>query len=788
MMTSLLSRLASGAASTPDRKAWTFLDDKGNVTESFTYAELDRSTSTLATHLLTKERLQKGDRVLLVFFPGLHFTAALLACFKAGIIAVPVFPPDPRRLKKDLNHFVSIQSSSGARVALTHGAYNFAKNMAGAKNLFTMGGEKWPEMRWIQVDDVLNKAKTASAPAAAVGGAGGAGVGAVVGTDIAFLQYTSGSTSEPKGVMITHDCLAHNLTLIVRELKADINTINVSWLPQYHDMGLIGSYLGVLYCGGVGYYLSPISFLKDPTVWMKSISKYKGTHTQAPNFAYALSARKFREAGSPGPLDLSSVKHMINAAEPVDVAAIGDFYSIYGAFGLPLGVVIPTYGLAEHSVFVCSGGQSVLSLRKAALEANRVEVLEASILSATPAVVKATAAAAVTTDGIQKIVGCGFPGRGEAVDLIIVDPETLQVCAADNVGEIWVSSPSKAVGYWERPEQTAEEFHAQSVPASSSSDGYLRTGDLGFLREGELFICGRIKDLIIVRGSNHYPQDIERTAEKAQTALRAGCSAAFAIKQASGHTEAVVFVAEIKEGIKPAQLDQIIEGCREAISKDHGLSLTSVCLLQTRSVPKTTSGKITRAGCRKAFLENTLAIVRRWDGLPSDDIVVSKVEMEEGVGNEGIEMFRKEGGGAGGEGDSLMVEFKPEEVRAMSVAEILDQLESTLVGITLHSPSPISSPVDRTVPLLNMGLDSMTVVQFKGVLENKFHSQIPDEYMFSNFATLENLALAAKRGELTTEQRHEFEEAAALAQGADGPSTIMIERREPWCPWFTCCY
>ena len=289
-------RLRNWASEQGGKTAWSFLDDAGAVNDTLTYDELERVTTVLAEHLLSAQcGLKAGDRVLLVFFPGLHFTASLIACFKAGIIAVPVFPPDPTRLKKDLHHFVSIQSSSGASVVLTHAAYNYAKKIAGVTSIFSSNGERWPDMRWLLVDDVLVKAK-----AKAKAKQGPLSLPAPRRDGVAFLQFTSGSTSEPKGVMITHANLAHNLTLIVRELKADQSTVNVSWLPQYHDMGLIGSYLGAVYCGGTGYYLSPLSFLKSPLVWMASMSRYHGTHTQAPNFAYALAARKVREAQAQG--------------------------------------------------------------------------------------------------------------------------------------------------------------------------------------------------------------------------------------------------------------------------------------------------------------------------------------------------------------------------------------------------------------------------------------------------------------------------------------------------------
>ncbi len=363
--------------------------------------------------------------------------------------------------------------------------------------------------------------------------------------DLAFLQYTSGSTSAPKGVMISHHNLADNLTKITNELKAVDDTVVVSWLPQYHDMGLIGSYLGVLYCGGSGYYLSPLTFLQRPAIWIEAISRFRGTHLQAPNFAFKLTSRKFDPSKylDSNKLDLSSVRHIINAAEPVTEDSIESFFEKFVPFGLKKEVMFPTYGLAEHTVFVCSGGKQRLTVSKKYLEIDGevIEVDETEMLN----------------DGTSKMIGCGYPSK-QGVDVKIVSTETFKALEEDKVGEIWVRSDSKAGGYYMKPEISKAEFAAEidgnpeKEDAEESTEfdvskGYLRTGDLGFIHNDELFICGRLKDLIIIGGRNYYPQDIEATAEATSSVIRPGCSAAFTVNPINGSEEEVGLVLEVRD-------------------------------------------------------------------------------------------------------------------------------------------------------------------------------------------------------------------------------------------------
>jgi len=394
--------------------------------------------------------------------------------------------------------------------------------------------------------------------------------------DLAFLQFTSGSTSAPKGVMISHRNLADNLSKITTELDADVDTVVVSWLPQYHDMGLIGSYLGILYCGGSGFYISPLTYLQRPAIWIEAISLYKGTHLQAPNFAFKLTARKYeasKYAAAPGrpKIDLSSVKHIINAAEPVTEDSIEAFCTVFCPLGLKKDVIYPTYGLAEHTVFVCSGGKQRLTVSKQALEVDGVvkEITTNMGLN-------------LNSEETSRLIGCGYPAR-QQVDLQIVNTETFAALAQDQVGEIWIRSGSKAAGYYQKPFETRRDFCAMigdttaqsedilnGADVTDTSRGYLRTGDLGFLHNDELFVCGRIKDLIIVGGRNYYPQDIEATAEASDARIRPGCSAAFTVDPISGEDEIVALVLELRE-VPDSQVSDtqdfvmVATSCKEAI-------------------------------------------------------------------------------------------------------------------------------------------------------------------------------------------------------------------------------
>jgi len=730
----LLDRINAQTSRDSSKVAMTFLGSGpggGKVEKSFTYQQLSEEVDKVARQILDIG-LQKGDRAVLVYPPSLNFVVAFLACLKTGVVAVPVFPPNPGR-RDTLQMFSRIVSSCDASYALTSGTYKHMKKLGDIKEKLkrpAANAPAWPEqLQWVVTDGDAGKKKNIEIPPYEPST-----------SDIAFLQYTSGSTSEPKGVMITHGNLAHNLTIITNELKAVEDTIVVSWLPQYHDMGLIGSYLGVLYCGGSGYYISPLTFLQRPMMWIEAVSKYRGTHLQAPNFAFKLTARKFDKASYSGDkaLDLGSVRHIINAAEPVTVDSINSFADAFCPFGLNKEVIYPTYGLAEHTVFVCSGGKQQLTLSKRDLEVNGVvKEVDANDESA-------------EGEGTTVLMGCGYPSN-QNVDVRIVDPEKKVEKESDVVGEIWVRSSSKAAGYYNKPDETKEDFHARISDSdgftNEEEDGaddanddagdddntaldYLRTGDMGFLHKGELFICGRIKDLIIVGGRNYYPQDIEETAHEAVEELRPGRSAAFTVDTNHAKGEEVAFIAELRDIPKGKDVEftcqTLADQIRSAINTEHSLGLSYIVLLKPRTIPITTSGKIARAWCRKDFVNNSLQSVYSKDyNSDSKKTEIKPMEIEDN--------------------STPVQNSEPISKKALS-KKSRKQIMEMLINDVCSIGNISRESVDKDAPLVSV-LDSLSIAEFKGKLEHAYGVQkMSDEYLFRESTTLVKLVEVVKQG------------------------------------------
>lgn len=766
---SLLKRLQHNGQELPNKTAVSFLQCSGDkiptISSSWNYHQLNSAVEYLAARLLPPEEeeeegkkpliampsgqqpLEKGDRVLIVYPPcAPHFLITFLACLRAGLIAVPVYPPHPDR-KDSLSAFAGIARECGARVALTNGEYATSKRLGQLKTNFIKkmskkddgddksDDAKWPEdLVWVVTDreplqnppPKFPKLEDTPGP-----------------QDIAFLQFTSGSTSAPKGVALTHGNLSHNLYIITDELDADTDTKVVSWLPQYHDMGLIGALLGVLYCGGSGYYMSPIAFLQRPMAWMEAVSEYRATHLQAPNFAFGLTARKFEPdnyyEGTGGvttnedgkkikPLDLACLKHVINGAEPVTVSSIKAYEKAFKPFGLRTepSVIFPTYGLAEHTVFVCSGGQGKIEVKKSDLEQDdNAVIVDGKDRGHEPTVT---------------LVGCGFP-KNQNIDVRIVDPVRLCLLPDGRVGEIWVNSPSKALKYYGKDvSETKQDFHAiieDMKAASIKFGGFLRTGDLGFMHKDQLYVCGRIKDLIIVAGRNHYPQDLEATAEYvASEHVRPGCSAAFSIGSTSGDKgdyEQVVLAMELKEPIpKGDKLTSICESIsnkvRSEIFKEHALALQSIVLVKPRTIPKTTSGKIQRSKACASFINKTLEELFRKDfdgseiGMYSDDLPSKKELADKAKGKSNAKT--------------------PEEIRELEYKEIKAMLIKSIVQIAKVNKSEIKDNA-----ALNTFMDSVSLAQFKGLLETTYGVKaFSDEYLFRDSTTVKKLVNVVKAG------------------------------------------
>ncbi|HEY53159.1 MAG TPA: fatty acyl-AMP ligase, partial [Caldilineae bacterium] len=504
-------------------------------------------------------------------------------CLYAGAIAVPAYPPNPMRLDRTLPRLQRIVSDAQPRVALTTEPI-----LAMTSFVFTQAPDL-AALQWLPSDTIA-------------AGAENGWVEPDVGTDtLAFLQYTSGSTQAPRGVMLTHGNLMHNFTLASQAFGLARNEIGVIWLPPYHDMGLIGGILQPVYIGATCVLFSPLSFLQRPFRWLDAVSRYKATVSGGPNFAYDLSARKVTPDQLSG-LDFSHWRVAFNGAEPVRKDTMDRFAEAFAPCGFQPQAFYPCYGLAEATLIVSGGSQSdlpvVFAVEKGTLEQNRpVEVAE-------------------DDPDAQLLVGCGKTLGEQTV--LIVDPDSLIPRPDGEVGEIWVKGPSIAQGYWNNDEETARTFGAY---LADGSDGpFLRTGDLGLLRDGELFVTGRIKDLIIIDGLNHYPQDIEYTVENLHPAMRPGCSAAFSVP-VDGN-ERLVVAAEVRKQYKPLTADadtskgmwldaeDLKKKIRRAITENHDLRTYDIVLLKAGTIPKTSSGKIQRHTTRAAYLAETLEI---WD-------------------------------------------------------------------------------------------------------------------------------------------------------------------------------
>jgi acyl-CoA synthetase (AMP-forming)/AMP-acid ligase II len=555
---SLVALLARRAETQPDERAYLFLSDRGEEEAVLTFRELHAAAQALAARLTGIAR--PGDRALLVFPPGVEFMIAFFGCLIAGVIAVPMMLP---RRQSARDSSAGIMANCEPAVALTSTAFATRKDL---HDRFAREG-----LQWLAVGVASTGPRATDLPEPEA-------------QDIAFLQYTSGSTSDPKGVAVSHANLLANLEMIRVSLGTTKKSTYVNWVPLYHDMGLILNALEALYVGALCVLMAPNAFMQRPLNWLRAIHHYRAEVGCSPNFGYDLCVSRYRPEQMEG-IDLSSWKVALNGAEPVHADTIRRFSETFAGHGFDPNAAFPAYGMAEATLLISGGrrgvGHVTRTVGRTALQAHIV---------GTPA----------DQADVQILVGCGRALVNEQI--AIVDPES-RYLPPDRVGEIWVSGPNVARTYWRDAEATGTGLSAQ-IEGDGDGANWLRTGDLGFLdATGEIFITGRIKDLVIIRGINHYPQDIEHTVQALHPALRQNCGAVFSVPDERGD-EALVVVQEIertaRHSIDPAEMKGLI---REGVTDQHELFARHIVLIKPGALPKTTSGKIQRSLARRLWLE-----------------------------------------------------------------------------------------------------------------------------------------------------------------------------------------
>jgi thioester reductase-like protein len=570
-MASILDQLDRLGDEHPHKLLYSYLDLNGNPIECYSYASFIERTKAIAGHLRKKHRFAAQDRLLLAYPPGLEMICAFFGCVRAGLIPVPVYPPSSRGFQSALYKMIHIAKDCQATGILTSKDYHASLKTNLTRRGVSESGvdvDYISGLPWIVTEDFVDAISDEPF---------------IIDTSkILFLQYTSGSTMEPKGVMVTHENILHTYPLVIDHP----DPVVVSWLPQYHDMGLIGCYLYPALKGGTMYGFASMDFIQRPILWFDAITTYRATATAAPNFAYDYCLRAGRlSKESLDDCDLSSLRVLMCAAEPVKPDTYTRFLEAFQPYGLESESFYAAYGLAENTLAVSLGGRNIVSVNKRALALGK-----ARMTTEVSEVDKAT-----------QIVSCGTPLPG--IDVKIVDPEQHFALEAGLIGEIWVAGNGKCLGYWKNPELTLKQFRARIVDDSPYEDGYLRTGDMGFFHDGELFVCGRMKDMIILRGQNYYPQDIENVVERASGLIRGNCVAAFQIHEDS--EPALAIVAEVKNPNALPEARKIAAAVRNFLNVEVAL----ISFIAPRAIPRTSSGKIMRHKTKHMWLEGQFTVL-----------------------------------------------------------------------------------------------------------------------------------------------------------------------------------
>lgn len=676
---SVAELLRCRAAERPTQAAFVFIPDIAAADRAaevvWTYAELDLRARAIAAEV--SRLAAPGERAVLVFPPGLDFIAAFFGCLYAGVLPVPATYPKPRRPSSRLD---AIVADCKPLVALT------TSETLGMMQL----DEQAPGVRaleWIAVD----RCRDADAYQQPV---------ARTTSDAAFLQYTSGSTSQPRGVVVTHGNLLHNLELIRGGFglqRAEENAppvAGVFWLPAYHDMGLIGGILTPMFVGGTSYLLAPATFLQRPITWLETISRTGAAVSGAPNFAYELCSRKI-SAEQRASLDLSRWKLAFCGAEPIDPRSLDDFATAFAGAGFRKSTFYPCYGLAEATLMVSGGshadGPRVLNADRTALAQHRL------------------AAASANATNSQPLVSCGRPLGDQEVR--VVDPQTFEPCLDCQIGEIWVGGGSVAKGYWNHPEELWQTFGGRLADGSGP---FLRTGDLGAFDQGELFVTGRAKDLIIIRGRNLYPQDVERSAQQAHAAVDLG--AAFSI-EVDGHEQLAV-VHQVAREHRRNDMTPVLRAIRAAIVEEHDVDPYQIVLLRPGGVPLTSSGKVQRSRCRELLAANQLEQLAAWTQTGSSVAPANDPLTETAAFNGANGAPIAHGSHRGG------TEFL-NHVATMSPEELAEDIQVWMLGWLEERAEPGVGVLSPTALFTELGMDSLTALELNVEFEKVLGVRLP---------------------------------------------------------------
>lgn len=691
----LVELLEHRAQHQADDTGFRFLIDGEDKTLEWTYSDLDRKARAIAAALQNMD--MEGERALLLYPSGLDFVAAFFGCLYAGVTAVPAYPP---RRNRNMARIDAIANDAEAKIALT--TFDVLERV----QTMIADTPTLQQIRWRATDqwgeDMAGHWRRPD----------------VHGDTLAFLQYTSGSTGTPKGVMLSHANLMHNSAMISYAFEHSRSGSGFFWLPLYHDMGLIGGILQPLYMGRPNMIMTPTHFLQQPIRWLRGMSRSGSTISGGPNFAYDLCVEKITEEQK-RTLDLSRWTLAFNGAEPVRAETIDRFSEAFAECGFRREAFYPCYGLAEATLIVAGGFKQsepvIHTLQADAMERNEAALAEPGESRARP------------------LVGSG----GNLLDqtIVIADPDSCEPCPPDGIGEIWVSGPSVAQGYWQREDLTKQTFEAR---LSDGRGPFLRTGDLGFLLDGELFVTGRLKDLIIIRGVNYYPQDLEISVDEAHANVKRGANAAFVVGDEG--SERLILVAETVRG-RDQPFAEIIASIRKRVAGDHDLSPAAIVLLKTGSIPKTSSGKIQRHACQAGYLAGTLAAVASWTATTGEVTIAPSIRrrrrddvwLSDGDGLESAADRESLVTSLDGESGLFPPPIAPGSDRSVESASApsvqVEQIAEVVYAKIREVGREQVGQLDLDTNIVEIGLDSLARMEIVAALEEAFGGRFPDHVL-----------------------------------------------------------